>query len=62
MTYSEAVTQARQGKAIRLPTHQKGWKIIAYNAVLFCVNPHTGTTYQFVPSTEDTQRTDWITI
>ena len=62
MTYSEAGTKAREGKAIRHPDHSPGWKIVAHNDVLFCVNPRTGSDYQYMPSTEDVLRKDWSTV
>lgn len=60
MTYEEAMAAVDAGKSVRRPPHGAGWKIKRFfPQYLGCVNPHTGSDYQYVPSDEDRDATDW---
>ena len=59
MTYDEATALCRTGKPIRHPDMSKGWKIVAGGDALFCINPHTGSDYQFIALPADLARNDW---
>jgi hypothetical protein len=61
VTYEKAVAACRAGVSIRHPGMSKGWKIESAPGtdVLFCINPHTGSDYQFVATPDDLARADW---
>lgn len=63
MNYREATTAARTGSFIRHPGMGPGWTIgvlSGHGRLLWCLNPHTGSEYQYSPADSDQHRADWF--
>lgn len=61
MTFKEAMRDARAGYRVRESRMSKGWKVGWFAAAkgFFCINPHTGSEYQYRPTDADKASTTW---
>ncbi len=69
LDYDTAMHFARKGKYVRCDEYMSpGWKIgrvvlrgetAKYAPGLYCINPHTGSEYQFTPQAIDTKSVQW---
>lgn len=64
MTYKQALAQARDGYRVREKHMGKGWTIGYFRKAkgFFCINPHTGSNYVFMPTSAEVASTDWETV
>lgn len=61
MTFDQAMAACKSGRFVRNAKMSAKWKIFYDKATdgFYCLNPHTGSDYQFRPSDEDKLSKQW---
>lgn len=70
MNFDDACRACEEGRAIRHPGMSPRWTIQCiptpspprdprYKHNLYCINPHTGSNYAFMPTEAEMARNDW---
>lgn len=65
MIFVDALRLAKKGERVRCDGYMSpGWQMTYIKEAkgFFNINPHTGSTYQFVPQERDKGSTDWNTV